>query len=683
VICNLAGIRLIDVLCRVSSRFVSQLSIASSALSVGLLLSPAGAAEASLHHFLFVAISPDGTRVASVEVEETVDPAKPKSQVLAIRPVGRGATVRLQPCDVAPTCAYASPAWSPDSQRLAFVVQGQGLARRFVYEVNADGSGLRRLLAFDGTLGALRFARNGAELSLLATAGAHKEIGATQPGAPIVGEIGARPDVQRIAVLATDTGQLRYASPADLFVYEYDRGPDDNFVGTAAHGNGDDNWWVARLYAFDGRSGAARELFAPTSNRMQLAAPRLSPDGRLVAFIGGIMSDFSSTGGDVYVLPLGGGRASPVDVTPDMPASATSLAWNCTDDTLFFSELRNEREALRSVTFSSTLPVVFETAAQPLWSAAIGISTGEMGEGRFSLACDGSHTSALVRQTFERPPEIAAGPFGAWHDLSNENADMAPETRATSVTWKNDGFRVQGWLLAPLRIDFSKPHPMITVVHGGPSAASTPRFVEGGDIRDFLRDGYYVFFPNPRGSFGQGERFTLANVEDFGGGDLRDILAGIDEIEKQAPVDDRRLGIYGVSYGGYMTMWAVTQTQRFRAGVAGAGIADWISYYGENGIDEWMIPFFGASAYDDPAVYRKSSPIEFIKNVKTPTFAFVGERDVECPAPQSLEFWHALQTLGVATSLVIYPGEGHHIRQPAHVHDLELRTLAWFDHYLR
>ena len=98
-----------------------------------------------------------------------------------------------------------------------------------------------------------------------------------------------------------------------------------------------------------------------------------------------------------------------------------------------------------------------------------------------------------------------------------------------------------------------------------------------------------------------------------------------------------------------MTMWAVTQTDRFRAAVAGAGIANWQSYYGQNGIDQWMIPFFGASVYDDPAVYARSSPINFIKRVKTPTLVLVGERDVECPLPQSQEFWHALKTLGVPT----------------------------------
>src|SRR5207244_10428490 len=126
--------------------------------------------------------------------------------------------------------------------------------------------------------------------------------------------------------------------------------------------------------------------------------------------------------------------------------------------------------------------------------------------------------------------------------------------------------------------------------------------------------------------------------------------------------DGERIGILGWSYGGYMAMWAVTQTSRFKAAVAGAGIVNWQSYYGQNRIDQWMLPFFGASVYDDPAVYAKSSPITFIKNVKTPTSVVVGQFDAECPSPQSFEFWHALKTLNVPPSMVFYAAEGHHFQ---------------------
>src|SRR5205814_6180815 len=121
--------------------------------------------------------------------------------------------------------------------------------------------------------------------------------------------------------------------------------------------------------------------------------------------------------------------------------------------------------------------------------------------------------------------------------------------------------------------------------------------------------GYYLLLPNPRGSYGEGESFTRGNVKDFGYGDLRDILGGIDAAAAAAPVDPERAGIVGWSYGGYMAMWAVTQTNRFKAAVAGAGIVNWQSYYGPNRNDQWVLPVFGASVYDHPAGSRRSAPI--------------------------------------------------------------------------
>ena len=242
---------------------------------------------------------------------------------------------------------------------------------------------------------------------------------------------------------------------------------------------------------------------------------------------------------------------------------------------------------------------------------------------------------------------------------------------------------MQGWLVYPEHFDPAKKYPLVVEIHGGPAgmrAASWPG--SHFDMSVMAGLGYFVFFPNPRGSYGGGEEFTKANVKDFGGGDLRDILAGVDAVVKKTPIDESRIGVTGWSYGGYMTMWTVTQTQRFSAAVAGAGIANWHSYYGQNSIDEWMIPYFGASVYDDPAVYAKSSPITFIKQVKTPTLVVVGERDGECPAPQSFEFWHALKTLNVPSELVVYAGEGHSFRDAKNRLDVLRRTLAWFEEYL-
>ncbi|HUJ12820.1 MAG TPA: alpha/beta fold hydrolase, partial [Thermoanaerobaculia bacterium] len=284
---------------------------------------------------------------------------------------------------------------------------------------------------------------------------------------------------------------------------------------------------------------------------------------------------------------------------------------------------------------------------------------------------------------FNHPPEIWAGPIGQWDAITHVNTDVRmPWGDGQSVRWRSDDFDVQGWLLAPANVDPNRKYPMIVAVHGGPASAFTGAWPSERNAA-LAAAGYFVFMPNPRGSYGQGEAFTRANVKDFGGGDLRDILAGVDAVLKQSPIDPDRIGIWGWSYGGYMTMWTVTQTNRVRAAVAGAGVADWLSYYGENDIDEWMIPYFGATVYDDPAVYAKSAPINFIKNAKTPTLVLVGERDGECPAPQSFEFWHALKTIGTGTQLVVYADEGHAIRKLADRKDITRRMVQWFDEHLR
>ncbi len=642
-----------------------------------LLAGTAFAAPRPLHLFVQAAASPDGSRVATLEADQPADEGVDPSLSIVVRPAsGQGPAVAVRlPCQ-GPACVPSSLAWSPDGRRLAFVLRQPKASHRFVYAVQADGIGLARLLEFDGTLQGLRYGLDGT-LAVLATAGAHKEPGATQAAAKMTGEIGVSEDEQRIATVRN--GALRYESPADLYVYEYDWRPDPaqpghaRFVATAAHGNGDNNWWVAKLYRVE--AGQAEVLYAPPQ-RQQLANPVVSPDGRTLAFIGGIMSDFGSTGGDAFRLALDTSSAHPPvlqNLVPNIRASITALTWSCGDG-LTATALAGSKDEVLALGGSD--------AQRVLWSGEESVSTQR---GHYGVSCGGS-TMAAIHQDFTRAPELEVRGSGGWHDLTRLNAGQTVPATARSITWRDDQFDVQGWLLTPKGTsdDMTGARgPMIVSVHGGPSAANIPNYLTArGEELFLLGAGYRVFLPNPRGSFGQGEAFTAANVRDFGHGDLRDVLTGIDAVERTVPVDDHRLGLTGYSYGGYMTMWTVTQTNRFRAAVAGAGISDWQSYYGENGIDQWMIPFFGASVYDDPAIYAKSSPITFIRQVRTPTFEFVGDADVECPMPQTQEFYHALHTLGVPTEFVVYAGQGHGLRDPKDQADARRRTLAWFARYL-
>jgi len=617
--------------------------------------------------FKQVAIAPDAKKVAWVES------LKGGSSAIYVTTLGSSEPpLRISAGDGTAEYAEHDVAWSPDSDQLAFLSDKEASEQLQLHVSDLTRHPARQLTHLTGFLAAPTWSPDGKVLALLFTENAPRAAGPLEPMTPPSGLIEQHIYEQRLTTVDALSGEVRQVSPPDLYVYEYAWSPDGTqFVATAAHGAGDANWWVSQLCTIAKATGKVSFIYHP---KLQIAQPHWSSDGRTIAFIEGIMSDQGSTGGDIYTIPFGGGDAR--DLTPGIKASPATLTWLSSSDRILFVEQIDGSSGIATVD-------VREGKIETLWRGPETISTGNSWDFGISLAADGK-TCAVVRQSFQQPPEIWAGEIGAWQQLTRHNADIhADWGKSESIHWPSEGREIQGWLLYPLEYDSSKRYPMVVSVHGGPGAAEKPAWPGPFfNLALLSKQGCFVLFPNPRGSFGEGEAFTAANVKDFGYGDFRDILAGVDYVVSKLPVEGRRVGIAGWSYGGYMTMWAVTRTNRFRAAVAGAGIANWQSYYGENDIDQWMIPFFGASVYDNPAVYARSSPVTFIKNVKTPTLILVGDRDGECPAPQSFEFWHALKSFGVESQLVVYPDEGHAIWQSEHQRDVTRRTLEWFSQHL-
>jgi dipeptidyl aminopeptidase/acylaminoacyl peptidase len=607
-----------------------------------------------------VALSPDGTRVAYV-----------MGGKLMVAAVSGGATRAIS---VKGDLSLRDVAWSADSKHLAFVAEVPGNAPSAqIWTAAADGSGLAQHGELKGYVQTLRFAPDGAKLAFLFVEGMPRVAGPLEPMTPLSGVIDEKVYEQRIATTDLSTDQVgqpvKQLTPADLYVYEYEWTPDGKaWVGTAAHGSGDSNWYIARLYRFDAQSGETKEIYKP---KLQIAYPRVSPDGKNVAFIEGLMSDEGSTGGDIHVVAVAGGAVR--DITPGIKASPSALAWNGPSRITFVEDVDGDA-GFGSVELAGGAP-------QTLWRGEeVANPAGEFWAPVGSSAAE-KPVVAIVRQSASVPQEVWAGPIGGWKQLTDVNAGVKPAWgEMKKVHWMSGTLRVQGWLMLPKDFAVGKTYPLVLNVHGGPSAACRahwdPYFMGPQSAM-----GYFSLCPNPRGSYGQGEAFTRANVKDFGGGDFRDIMAGVDAVIKEYPIDKKRLGIRGHSYGGYMTMWAETQTHRFAAAVAGAGLSDWLSYYGVNDLDQWMIPFFGASIYDDPAVYAKSDPMHFVKAVKTPTLILVGDRDGEVPMEQSVEWWHALETFHVPTKFVVYPDEGHGMGKPANFKDYMLRSLEWFEEW--
>jgi dipeptidyl aminopeptidase/acylaminoacyl peptidase len=617
---------------------------------------------------------------------------------------GKGTEIEVAPLDN-PSAAYQITAcsegkqgeeneiaWSPDSKKLAFFSDCNSEHQQGLYIAEpAAKAPAHRLATFHGYADSPQWSPDSKFIGLLYVEGATRSSGALAAMKPPSGVIGVEGlEIQRVAAVDAASGELAPITPANLHVYEFNWSPDSKKLAyVAAPPPGENNWWVAKLYTQPFMPGSKAVLGGrpafdpsilvdPTSGHspifgLQIAVPRWSPDGSQIAFISGLMSDQGSTGGDIYLMPSSGGE--PKNITAERKASPAWFLW-IDDHTLGIAEIAGGSAHLFGHDLNSPENDQENSLTLP--------ETVGSGQQMMSVSVADDRRIALIRSSFTTPPEVWAGMLHDLKQITHYNDNLKPAWgKAESVSWQNEGFDVQGWLIFPANYDPGKKYPLIVMVHGGPSSAVTPHWPGAGfGGAPFAALGYFVLMPNPRGSYGQGEKFTQANRKDFGYGDLRDILAGVDTVTRKYSIDPERVGLTGWSYGGFMTMFAVTQTNRFRAAVAGAGIANWQSYYGENSIDQWMIPFFGASVYDDPSVYAKSSAIDFIHKVKTPTLVVVGDRDGECPMPQSFEFWHALRDQHVPTQLVVYPNEGHHFVSRDHQLDVLERALSWFEQYM-
>ncbi len=611
--------------------------------------------------FAELALTPDGSTLAWIGPRTAADPVG----------LNLGATAGGAAKRIATAGSPRGLAWSPDGGRLAFLATAAN-GRPALYAAARATGAVRQVAQLRGNVARLRWSPDGRKIAFLNTENPTRPSGPLAPQARDTGLIGLKFDIQRIAVVDVESGALHQISRPDLYVHEFEWSPDGSrFAATATPGQGDTGWYSCEIWIMPADGSVPRSLGAPG---MQIASPVWSPDGTRIAYLGGLLSDEVAPGGDVYLIDAAGGRAT--NLTPGIKVSPDWLAWR--GKQIVFTAWADGGSAIGTVD-----PATGTSEGQ--WQGGESIAAlGDAWIGSLALAADG-RTSALIRQSYDHPPEIWTGPVGNWTQRTHVNDGLTPSWgQAVSLHWKSDTLSIQGWLIPPRKLDAGL-HPMVVVVHGGPAAAHMPRWFTSGNATEqaLLDRGYFIFEPNPRGSQGFGQAFTRANVKDFGYGDLRDILAGLDEAARRAPIDTARVGITGWSYGGYMTMWAVTQTPRFKTAVAGAGLANWQSYWAQNGINEWLLGYFGSTVYDDPAVYARSAPMTFIKNAKTPTLILVGEKDVETPTPQSYEFWKGLQANGVETEFMVYADEGHRMTNPAHVRDRVERSVRWFDRHLR
>ncbi len=420
------------------------------------------------------------------------------------------------------------------------------------------------------------------------------------------------------------------------------------------------------IYVVSADGGAPKQM---TTNPGQDSAPQWSPDGTELAYLSAMDPRAWAEKVDVVVMPASGG--SPRNLTRDFPDSAAAVSWSPDGKSLFW----DSEEGLRRHVFK-----ISATGGK-----AVHITEGEAMYTDFEIARDGNRIASTV-DNGASPAEIwvininGSGRTRISH--ANPQFDDFAVAKSEAVHWKGpDNFDIEGWLTYPLDYQAGKKVPLILNIHGGPYGANTARYDARTQI--FAAHGYAVLAPNPRGSTGYGLKFERANVSDWGGKDFGDLMNGVDAMVAKGVADPNRLLVMGGSYGGFMTFWTITQTNRFKAAIGHAGISDWYSFYGQSDIPGLMEYGFGGLPWISTDTYRKYSPITFIKNVKTPIMITHGEQDRRVPIQQAEEYYRGLKGNGVETIFVRYPREGHGITEPNHQIDLVGRQLEWFEKHLK
>jgi len=401
--------------------------------------------------------------------------------------------------------------------------------------------------------------------------------------------------------------------------------------------------------------------------------PHFSPDGTQVAFVTADGAKyFFFANQKIAVVPVGGGQ--PKVVSGSFDEDARLLDWS--EKGIYFAALKKTAGHLYRLNVATG---VAEQVTHPDDVVANGFSfSKDFSEVAYRAATPNSGGEIYVASTMGSGPAVR---------VTHLDDAMKPYTlaRREVVSWKSgDGAKIEGVLLKPADFDPKKKYPLLVVIHGGPTGVDQP--VVNPDryypIEMFVAKGALVLRPNYRGSAGYGAAFRALNVRNLGVGDYADVISGVDYLIARGFVDKDRVGSMGWSEGGYISAFITTSSDRFKAVSVGAGISDWMTYYVNTDITPFTRQYLKATPWDDPEIYKKTSPISYISKAKTPTLIQQGDRDKRVPVPDSFELRQALEDKGVPVKMVLYHGFGHPIDKPKQQRAVMEENLHWFEHYI-
>lgn len=420
------------------------------------------------------------------------------------------------------------------------------------------------------------------------------------------------------------------------------------------------------LFIVPSTGGDAKQL---TTNEGPDGSPAFSPDGSFIAYSSSDRINSSADQMDLKVIPAGGG--TPRNLTADFDFSIGNIEWSKDGRYIYFSATEWMSSRLYKVAISggNPIPIPFEKG----YEVADFVTTD-----------DGSKWLVTGSTLTDNSVAMLTGPDGATPKRIFEDHDYLGEfnvARSQPIAWKGaDNWDVQGLLTYPLNYQPGQKYPLILQVHGGPFGRYAATFNMGAQT--WAARGYAVLQPNPRGSSGGTYAFGAANQNDWGGKDYIDIMKGVDEVVKMGVADTTKLAVMGGSYGGFMTFWTVTQTNRFKAAIGHAGISDWYSFFGQTDIPNLLEYGFGGLPSASKATYEKWSPIEYASKVTTPLLITHGESDTRVPISQAEEYYRLLKKQGKTVEFLRFPREGHGIAEPMHRLYLEDEQAKWFDKYV-